>query len=403
MKNLCPTISELTEITEGIDIESAHGWIFYDSACASCRRAAKTLSRFFDRRGFYFLPLQTPWAQERLGLLPETLLREMRVLTSDGRSFGGTDAVVFLAAQIWWARPLAMAAKLPWIHRCLDRAYRWVAAHRGCTHNSCAAPRSATGTHLGRHGGRFSPCASEAARDRILADRGELLLYAHWDNAVFIHYEADPRLLQQCVPFALDLFEGRAFVSVVAFTLRRMRPRRGGKISELLFKPIANHDFFNVRAYVRDRGERAIFFMSEWLSNRLSVALGPSTFGLPYRYGRIDYQNRGDDDEVRGQVVAKEGRFSYHAPVAEMLRTCEPGSLDEFLLERYTAFTAAGRRKQFFRVWHEPWAQTAIEIDVAQDQLLAATGNWWPSAQLFSANYSPGVNVWMGRPHRVDA
>jgi uncharacterized protein YqjF (DUF2071 family) len=237
----------------------------------------------------------------------------------------------------------------------------------------------------------------------MLADRGEPLLYANWDNTVFIHYEVDPNLLQRCVPFALDLFEGRAFVSIVAFTLRGMRPRLGGKISELIFKPIATHDFFNVRAYVCDRGERAIFFMTEWLSNRLSVALGPSTFGLPYRYGRIDYQNRGDDDEVRGQVVAREGRFSYRAPLSGTLRPCEAGTLDEFLLERYTAFTAAGRRKQFFRVWHEPWTQTAIQIDVDQDLLLSATGNWWPGAQLFSANYSPGVNVWMGRPHLVDA
>lgn len=244
---------------------------------------------------------------------------------------------------------------------------------------------------------------SDRARHRMLADRGEPLLYANWDNTVFIHYEADPNLLQRCLPFTLDLFEGRAFVSVVAFTLRGMRPRLGGKISELLFKPIATHHFFNVRAYVAHRGERAIFFMTEWLSNRVSVALGPSTFGLPYRYGRIDYQNRGDDDEVRGRVVAREGRFSYRAPLTGTLGSCEPGTLDEFLLERYTAFTAHGRRKQFFRVWHEPWTQTAIQIDVAQDELMAATGDWWSGAQLFSANYSPGVNVWMGRPHLAHA
>ena len=264
-------------------------------------------------------------------------------------------------------------------------------------------PDATASIDLGRHRGRPSN-DSEAARKRMLADRREPFLYGNWDNAVFIHYEADPTLLQRCVPFALDLFEGRAFVSVVAFTLREMRPRLGGKLSELLFKPIATHNFFNVRAYVRDHGERAIFFMSEWLSNRLSVALGPSTFGLPYRYGRINYQNRHiHDEEVRGQVVAKEGCFSYRARLAGALQRCAPGSLDEFLLERYTAFTAAGRRRQFFRVWHEPWAQTAIEVDVTQDELLAATGNWWPGAQLLGANYSPGVNVWMGRPHPVAA
>ena len=123
--------------------------------------------------------------------------------------------------------------------------------------------------------------ASKAARARMLADPGEPFFYANWDNVVFIHYETDPEILQESVPFALDTYEGRAFVSIVAFTLREMRPRLGGKLSALLFRPLATHHFFNVRTYVRHQREQAIFFMAEWLNNRLSVALGPSTFGLP--------------------------------------------------------------------------------------------------------------------------
>lgn len=245
---------------------------------------------------------------------------------------------------------------------------------------------------------------SEAARTRMLADRGEPLFYANWDHAVFIHYESDPDALQACVPFPLDLYEGRAFVSVVAFTLREMRPRRGGRITQWLFRPIANHPFFNVRTYVRHNGERAIFFMKEWLSNRLSVAVGPLTFGLPYRHGIIDYRNDGATGEVRGRVKAKQGSYVYRAEVAPgNYHESEAGSLSEFLLERYAAFTGAGRRKQFFRVWHPPWQQTPIPVEIKTDNLLAATGSWWPTARYDSANYTPGVNVWMGWPHFVDA
>jgi uncharacterized protein YqjF (DUF2071 family) len=245
--------------------------------------------------------------------------------------------------------------------------------------------------------------ASERARERILADRAEPLFYANWDDAVFIHYEANPSALQNCIPFALDLYEGRAFVSVVAFTLREMRPRFGGKISAWLFKPIATHHFFNVRTYVQHDGEPAIYFMAEWLSNRLSVALGPITFGLPYRFGKIDYANDAASGEVHGRICAKAGEFEYRAPVAQSRELCEPGSLTVFLLERYTAFTSAGWRKQFFRVWHQPWEQSAIDLEVMADDLLAATGDWWSTSQFLSANYSPGVSVWMGWPHRVEA
>ena len=120
---------------------------------------------------------------------------------------------------------------------------------------------------------------SEMARQRMLSVRGEPLFYATWDQAVFIHYEADPLALQRCVPFPLDLHNGRAFVSLVAFTLKRMRPRRGGRLTEWLLKPIATHEFLNVRTYVRVNGEPGIFFLAEWLSNRLSVPLARQCSG----------------------------------------------------------------------------------------------------------------------------
>jgi uncharacterized protein YqjF (DUF2071 family) len=243
---------------------------------------------------------------------------------------------------------------------------------------------------------------SKAGQRRLLAKPGEPLFLATWDRAAFIHYQADPSLLQRQVPFELDLHDGRAFVSIVAFTLRRMRPRIGGRLGEWLFKPIASHGFLNIRTYVRHHGEPGIFFLAEWLSNWLSVPLGPTTFGLPYRFGQLDYKHEDCANEIRGTVTAREGRLLYHATMPSgACEPCDAGSLHEFLLERYTAFTQQGRRRRLFRVWHEPWQQMRMEIDVTSDELIASTGAWWKSAECIGANYSPGVEVWMGRPHRI--
>ena len=51
--------------------------------------------------------------QALLDLPPDDLLREMRVATGDGNIYGGAEAIVYLARQIWWAWPLYAAAKLP--------------------------------------------------------------------------------------------------------------------------------------------------------------------------------------------------------------------------------------------------------------------------------------------------
>lgn len=56
----------------------------------------------------------------------------MRVLTRDGCVFGGADAVIFLARQVWWMRPLAWIARLPGATAVLRSLYRRVAARRHC-------------------------------------------------------------------------------------------------------------------------------------------------------------------------------------------------------------------------------------------------------------------------------
>jgi uncharacterized protein YqjF (DUF2071 family) len=242
---------------------------------------------------------------------------------------------------------------------------------------------------------------SLVGKQRLLSKNGEPLFLAAWNRAVFINYEADARLLQRQVPFELDLRDRRAFVSVVAFTLSRMRPRLGGRLGEWLFKPIATHEFLNVRTYVRHRGEPGIYFLAEWLSNPLSVRLGPRTFGLPYKFGRLSYDHARASENIHGNVEAREGLLSYRGMADDSFAPSDAGSLTEFMLERYTAFTCRGKRRRLFHIWHSPWPQVPAEIEVTASTLMASTGGWWKTAEYIGANYSPGVEVWMGRPHRI--
>jgi uncharacterized protein YqjF (DUF2071 family) len=242
---------------------------------------------------------------------------------------------------------------------------------------------------------------TRTAKERLLSRPAEPLFYANWDNVLFIHYEIEPDELQRCIPYPLDLYNGRAFVSLVAFTMRGMRPRVGETLGTLLFKPIATHHFLNVRTYVKYKGEAGIYFMREWLSNRLAAWLGPWSFGLPYRFGKIEYRND-FEYEHRGRVDANDGLFRFCATLTNELGRSAPESLDEFLLERYTAFTRSGKRRRFFRIWHEPWQQVAARVEIVTDELIRATESWWREAGCIGANYSPGVSVWMGWPHEIN-
>ena len=247
---------------------------------------------------------------------------------------------------------------------------------------------------------------SQTARRRLLTCPREPLFLADWDRVLMIHFEIDKEQLQQAVPFALDLHNGRAFVSVVAFTMRSMRPRFGGRLTALLMRPIATHEFLNVRTYVRNGDETGIFFLAEWLSNRLSVALGPRVFGLPYRYGKLNYEHSWKTRRFAGVVAEGDagGSFEYsgRADSERELTECSADSLEEWLMERYTAFTGSKGRARFFRVWHPPWRQISAQVTIKRAGLLEKSWPFFHSAKLIGSNFSPGLSdVLMGWLHKA--
>jgi len=243
---------------------------------------------------------------------------------------------------------------------------------------------------------------SETARKEIEAHPFEVPFIADWVDAVFLHYEVDPEALAEAIPFPLDTHEGKAYLSLVAFTMRAMRPKWGGKATRWLTAPIATHQFLNLRTYVKHRGHYGIYFMKEWLNRPLAVKLGPLTFGLPYHSAEICYEHCGN--EVCGTVAAENQALQYRGKRAGTPAPAETGTRDAFLLERYTAFTDAGRHPKFFRISHEPWeVQPLAALEVVSDDLIKNEAHpWSDSARLIGGHFSPGVEgVLMGRPHPV--
>lgn len=135
-------ISLASEYTDGKG-RHAKGWLFFDADCKFCTRIARWLAPILQRRGFALSPLQDPRVGELLGLSQRELLREMRFLLSDGRQFGGADAAVELAREIWWGRPLLWLSKIPGMMNLLRTGYRSIAARRSCASEQCSVSEAA--------------------------------------------------------------------------------------------------------------------------------------------------------------------------------------------------------------------------------------------------------------------
>ena len=164
--------------------------------------------------------------------------------------------------------------------------------------------------------------------------------------------------------------------------------------------------FLNLRTHVRHQSEPGIYFLAEWLPNRLAVWLGPRLFGLPYRLGSVHLEYCEEARTVCAHAIAsaEKGRLSCRAEFdgSCMFRPVEVGSLTAFLMERYTAFTQRRGRLGLFRIWHPPWAQQqAARIQLPELSLVVSAASWFHDAQMVGAHYSPGLtDVWIGRPHR---
>jgi predicted DCC family thiol-disulfide oxidoreductase YuxK len=138
-------ISLVSEYTDGKG-RHARGWFFFDAECRFCTRTARWLAPILERRGLALAPLQDPRVGTLLGLSRDELMREMQLLLSDGSRYGGADAAVALAREIWWWQPLLWVSRIPGMMEVLRRVYRWIAGRRSCMATVCAEAQASKHT-----------------------------------------------------------------------------------------------------------------------------------------------------------------------------------------------------------------------------------------------------------------
>ena len=249
---------------------------------------------------------------------------------------------------------------------------------------------------------------SDLARRRLLSVKGDPFLCGDWQRVLFLHYKLDPEVLRPYVPepFELEVHEGQACLSLVALTMRHFRPARPGVLLAWPFRLLARQRFLNVRTYARWGNEPGALFLWGWLSKPFGLRLPTERFGLSCGFGFLEYHHAFETSLVHGLAKEKApaNAFKYRAainPQSDFGR-CEPGSLAEFAMERYTGFFSRRNQSLLFRAWHAPWVQRPLEVTVEEDGLLRRRFSWFKEARLAGANFAPGFEqVWLGRAHRL--
>lgn len=178
--------------------------------------------------------------------------------------------------------------------------------------------------------------------------------YQEWNHAIFLHYQVDLTELKRFVPkeLEIDLFNGKPWISVVAFTMEKIRPKNFP-----CFSPISDFDEIIIRTYVRSHNKAGVYFLSIEGGKFLSCKVAKAISELPYRFSKIkradkNYQSYNSDYNDKLEIDFTIGK--------ELKTKTE---LDIWLTERYALFQDAKDAINQFEIHHIEWPINTIQID----------------------------------------
>ena len=199
-----------------------------------------------------------------------------------------------------------------------------------------------------------------------------------WNDLLFAHWPVDTAALRRLVPgsFELDLFEGRAWVGVVPFTMTNVAPR---------FVPalpwVSAFPELNVRTYVRVDDKPGVFFFSLDAGNPVAVKAARTLLNLPYfsaemtvapREGRLEYRSRRSSPPHAELVASYQGLGDATPP--------RRGTLEYFLTERYCLYAVNHRFVAYrLEIHHPPWPLESAVAEITRNTMAEAAGVRLPS------------------------
>jgi uncharacterized protein YqjF (DUF2071 family) len=224
---------------------------------------------------------------------------------------------------------------------------------------------------------------------------GRAVQYQRWQTLLFLHWEVPVSLLRPLIPSSLeiDTFEGSAFVGLVPFTMRDVRPFWSPPVAG-----ISNFHETNVRTYVHLQGrDPGVWFFSLDAASAVAVLIARTLWKLPYHLARMSLKQRADGSlesntkRLFPRPLPGEARILYRPSGA--CEPARPGSLEYFLAERYVLYTEVRPDEMLVgRVHHPPYPLQPAELFECDENLLSAAGIQRPCHAPL-VHFSPGVNV----------
>lgn len=245
----------------------------------------------------------------------------------------------------------------------------------------------------------------------------EFMHHEKWQDALFLHYEADPIALQALLPpgLVVDTHDNKAYVGVVALSEHGITPTPTFLPHWMRRLLSLSHDAVNVRTYVRpsvtgDDEQAGIYFFTLDCSHVLPAIGARLLFHLPYRLAKMTRRllSRGGGETAYLFQSKRHGIHNKQSAQLEVEWKTEEqvipqSSLASFFVERYSLYNQAGTFLRMLgvpfiwrgRIEHTPWPMQHVnEVTTLHNTLLSAVPGLEEAilSKEPIAHFSPGVN-----------
>lgn len=218
-----------------------------------------------------------------------------------------------------------------------------------------------------------------------------------WRELLFAHWSYAPELLTPLLParLELDLFNGKAWLGIVPFLMRYVRPNGLPALPWL-----SNFLEVNVRTYViGPDGTKGVWFFSLDSNQPFAVEIARTCFKLPYFHAQLTYHKNEEvitytslrRDRRSPLNATKESLWKY--PVPKNLAPAQADTLDYFLVERYHLFSNSAGHLYQGRVQHEPYLIAPTKLESFDTELLRWNELPFNKSEPEHVCYSSGVDV----------
>ncbi|MBI1222438.1 MAG: DUF2071 domain-containing protein [Bacteroidetes bacterium] len=177
--------------------------------------------------------------------------------------------------------------------------------------------------------------------------------YQEWMHVLFLHWKVELQDLQPFVPknLEIDLHDGNAWVSLVAFDMKHVCPR-----FLPAFPPVSNFHALNLRTYVRYQKKAGVYFLSIEASKLLSTWAAKWISRLPYRFSEmkrtIGYFNSFNKFTKERLSL----RYELGNPISDK------SDVDRWLTERYVLFQDTEEKINQYDIHHLQWPLRTAKI-----------------------------------------